>query len=137
MESAWINATIAPYLDDGKVDGIMAEGDKIMERLFDLGLAYKMRPRLEGAAVHPDNRFESGLDPADVYGVIERIMARGWSDSKASGARAFEVAAGEKGKKQREFNVSLALGSNGAIPTFAKEDISILTVACSHNTASL
>lgn len=136
-EAAWINAAIKPYLDDGKVDGIMAEGDGIMMKLFDLGLAYKLRPRAEGAATHPDNRWTSGLDPSDVYGVIEKIMARGWSDGKVTGARAFEVAKGEMGESQRNFNVKLAASSGGAIPPFAKEDIQILTVACSHNMSSL
>ena len=136
-EAQKINATIKPYLDDGKVDGIMAEGDAIMAKLFAVGLAYKLRPRAEGAATHPDNRWASGLDPADVYAVIDKISARGWSDSKVTGARAFEVATGEKGEAQRNFNVKLALGSNGAIPPFAKEDIQILTVACSHNMSSL
>ena len=132
-----LNALVKRYLDEGRTEGIMAEADAAMRKLTAQGLAYLFRPRAQGTGVHPDNRWESGLEPADVYEVIRKIMARGWSDAKVAGARAFEVATGEKGELQRNFNAKLCTGSNGAIPTIQKEDIQILTVSCSHNAASL
>ena len=115
----------------------MAEADAAINNLTAQGLVYMLSPRVQVTGVHTDNRWESGVEPADVYEVIKTVMTRGWSDAKVTGARAFEVAAGEKGDAQRIFNVKLAAGSNGAIPSIQTEDIQILTVPCSHNSASL
>ena len=132
-----INKIVNEALDEGKVEGMLAKADHIMSTLDAAGLAYFSTPSIESVAPHPDNRWGAGVDPADVYSLIQKIGVRGFSESKTSGARAFEVSTGEAGVQERKFVCDLAEKSNGSIPEYKGADIHMLTVASSHNAAGL
>ena len=89
-------------------------------------------------AIHPQNRFGAGVNPADVVAHIQNIIRDGWSWPEVRDrARAFEVQYGEEGKRQIQQNKEWVSESEGILTPIVEEDVRILTIATTHTTQGL
>ena len=132
----WINQTCEAALLKGSKEGMMSDADEICRKLRADDLGYDAWPRLSSVGFHPSNRFDTGLDTAHVFNLIEIIAPRGLSVTTVeSKAKTFEVAAGAAGDEQREVNKNAAIASNGSLPMINEADLQVLTVATSHTQA--
>ncbi|CAK0866183.1 unnamed protein product [Prorocentrum cordatum] len=85
------------------------------------------------AGVRPDNRDEAGLAPLDVPDLLGILVVKGWGDDETSKALACD-----DDTSTRNFNVKLAVGSDGLLPLVEDpSELQIATVRCSHTTATL
>ena len=71
-----------------------------------------------------------------MHDLLQWIVRQGWSAEEVKGARAIEVAPGEVGQSQVQFNANLATASDGLLapPGFSTR---ALSVSCSHTNAGL
>ena len=116
---------------------IKSTADEVCALLMEKGLAYKEVMPLFRICVHPENRFKSGLTPSDVHELLELILEAGFSFTEMVGARSFELAPGKEGDKQFDAYRRIQTLSMGTLPTLSRDDVRILTVACSHTVSGL
>ena len=123
---------------NGDINEIKSAADKICSILLEHGLAYRQVLDVRFVGVHSENRGGVGVEVPNVYKVLTRIVAQGWSKVEVAAARCFEMSPGPRGAKQWRFNQELAVSSDGYLAHFSNEgELRFLTVACSHATAGV
>ena len=107
---------------------------EILALLHAAGLVLKESIKVGYLAVHPANRNGVGALPADVHGLLERILRDGFVWLECQGKIwGFQPQPGKEGREQLAFNERLAARSRGLLPP-PGDDVRCLTISGTHTT---
>ncbi|CAK0825144.1 unnamed protein product [Prorocentrum cordatum] len=134
---------VAPYINELTNDNPSSADDAqtktklaaILKLLIEKDLAYVSFVFPKKMGCHMRNRYGIGLDPCDVHDLLAQILLDGFVLSETKNAVAFEV--NPQDDTQWLFNDHLAKSSNGMLRPLLKEDMSFVSVSCSHTNGGL
>ena len=107
---------------------------EILALLLAAGLVLVEHIKTRFLAVHPANRSGVGALPADVHGLLERILKDGFVWLECQGkVWGVQPQPGKEGREQVAFNERLAARSRGLLPP-PGDDVRCLTIAGTHTT---
>ena len=131
-----INAMIEEHDNEANSFGVEAFQEDVVARIKAAGLMATTWVPVDHVGVHPDNREQSMLVPIEVHDLLRRMAQDGWSYKKWD-ALGCEIPEGPLGQAWRQANEDLVKTSDGLLPPYQKDMLTILTGRGSHGTAAL
>lgn len=143
MDQATRIALVAPQLQKkvdeynaGELVGAEALDAVLMKEIEVAGLLTRERRPIDNVAVHPQNREKAMVVPVDSQDLLRLFIKKGWNEKRWN-ALACTVPATATGQEWREKNRVLHETSNGLIPGWRLDAISLMTGRGSHGTTAL
>jgi hypothetical protein len=116
---------------------IVQVADRILALLLSTGQAIQQLLSPDVVAVHPNNRDDYGVNPADCHCLMKDIFALGWSWPQVH-AIGIEVASDDTRAKTFDFNERLCQGSAGLLPdAIPRERIKAASLTNGHTNCGL